>query len=46
MTAKNVLGTSLKICCTSPMTGFMRDGYCNTGPYDYGKHLVCAEVTQ
>ena len=43
--AKNVLGNALKICCTSPMTGFQRDGYCSTGPYDYGKHLVCAEVT-
>ena len=42
MDAKNVLGTALKICCNSPMTGFYRDGYCKTGPYDYGKHLVCA----
>jgi uncharacterized protein len=28
------------------MTGFFRDGYCNTDPYDYGKHFVCAEVDQ
>ena len=30
--AKNVLGGKLAICCTSPMTGFFRDGCCNTGP--------------
>lgn len=45
MDAKNVLGTALKMCCSSPMTGFYRDGFCKTGPYDYGKHLVCAQVT-
>jgi len=27
------------------MTGFYRDGYCNTGPQDYGTHVVCARVT-
>lgn len=45
MSLLNVLGTPLKICCTSPMTGFHRDGFCSTGPHDYGKHIVCAEVT-
>ena len=43
---KNVLGTELKPCCTSPMTGFYRDGYCRTGQSDYGLHIVCVEVTQ
>ena len=43
--AKNVLGTDLETCCTSPMTGFYRDGKCNTGPGDYGIHVVCAEMT-
>ncbi|MEL6232011.1 MAG: DUF2237 domain-containing protein [Cyanobacteria bacterium J06627_3] len=42
---KNVLGNNLEICCTSPMTGFYRDGTCNTGPNDRGSHVVCAEVT-
>jgi uncharacterized protein (DUF2237 family) len=44
--SENVLGTPLQICCTSPMTGFYRDGNCNTGPQDYGTHVVCAEVTE
>ncbi len=45
-TAKNVLGTELKSCCTDPMTGYYRDGVCNTGPTDNGRHVVCAEMTQ
>ncbi len=44
--ARNVLGTPLKSCCTSPMTGFYRDGYCNTGAGDYGAHVVCAQMTE
>ncbi|MBE9005608.1 DUF2237 domain-containing protein [Fortiea sp. LEGE XX443] len=43
--AKNVLGTDLEVCCTSPMTGYYRDGYCNTGGQDFGMHVVCASVT-
>jgi uncharacterized protein len=43
--AKNVLGGSLETCCTSPMTGFFRDGKCTTGPQDMGMHVVCAQVT-
>ena len=43
--AKNVLGGKLATCCTSPMTGFFRDGCCNTGPEDLGSHTVCAVVT-
>lgn len=43
---KNVLGGILKTCCTDPMTGFYRDGKCNTGPQDYGTHVVCAEMTE
>ncbi len=44
--AKNVLGTKLEICCTDPMTGFYRNGSCDTGFDDYGTHVVCAEMTQ
>ena len=44
-TAKNVLGTDLEPCCTEPMTGFYRDGFCNTGAGDYGAHVVCAVMT-
>ncbi len=43
--AKNVLGGPLEVCCTSPMTGFYRDGFCRTGGGDYGSHVVCAVVT-
>ena len=41
---KNVLGTSLEVCGTKPMTGFFRDGCCNTGAGDVGTHTVCAIV--
>ncbi|MBF2027140.1 MAG: DUF2237 domain-containing protein [Oscillatoriales cyanobacterium C42_A2020_001] len=44
--ARNVLGGTLETCCTSPMTGFYRDGVCNTGAGDLGAHVVCAQVTQ
>ena len=42
---KNVLGGELKMCCTDPMTGFYRDGYCRTGADDTGRHTVCIEAT-
>lgn len=45
MGAKNVLGGDLESCSTDPMTGFYRDGCCNTGRDDAGLHLVCAEMT-
>ena len=44
-TAKNVLGAPLEPCSFDPLTGFYRDGCCNTGAEDLGLHLVCAEVT-
>ncbi|NEP02291.1 MAG: DUF2237 domain-containing protein [Symploca sp. SIO2E9] len=44
--ARNVLGGKLEICCTSPLTGFYRDGKCNTGAGDFGVHIVCAQVTE
>ncbi|GIW96682.1 MAG: hypothetical protein KatS3mg111_0015 [Pirellulaceae bacterium] len=44
--AKNVLGTDLEVCSTDPLTGFYRDGCCNTGADDLGLHTVCAEVTE
>lgn len=43
--AKNVLGGDLEVCCTSPRTGFYRDGKCNTGAGDLGAHVVCAQMT-
>jgi len=43
--ASNVLGQPLRPCCTDPVTGFYRTGFCDTGPEDRGLHLVCAEMT-
>jgi uncharacterized protein (DUF2237 family) len=43
--AQNLLGTELVVCSKEPMTGFYRDGCCNTGGDDAGVHVVCAEVT-
>lgn len=42
---RNVLGGEMKSCCTDPMTGFYRDGYCRTGPDDRGRHTVCIIAT-
>jgi uncharacterized protein (DUF2237 family) len=43
---KNVLGSELKECSHSPLTGFYRDGCCHTGGDDAGVHVVCAQVTE
>ena len=43
---KNALGTELRSCGHDPLTGFYRDGCCNTGPEDRGVHTVCAQMTQ
>ena len=43
--AKNVLGSPLENCSTRPMTGFFRNGCCDTGPMDAGSHTVCAVMT-
>ena len=42
----NVLGAPLKNCCTSPMTGYFRDGFCRTTKDDYGTHTLCAIITK
>lgn len=44
--ARNVLGEVLQACSRSPMTGFLRDGLCHTGPHDLGSHTVCAQMTE
>lgn len=43
--ATNVLGGELQPCSTDPLTGFYRDGCCNTGADDVGVHIVCAIMT-
>lgn len=42
---KNILGEKLVGCCSDPMTGFYRDGYCRTSSADTGTHVVCAVMT-
>ena len=42
---RNVLGERLEICSLKPMTGFFRDGCCDTSRQDVGSHTVCAVVT-
>ncbi|MFM7114144.1 MAG: DUF2237 family protein [Planctomycetota bacterium] len=43
--ATNVLGGPLQSCCMDPVTGFYRNGRCDTGPGDHGLHVVCALMT-
>lgn len=42
---RNVLGGELEVCGIDPLTGFYRDGCCNTGAEDIGSHTVCAVVS-
>jgi uncharacterized protein len=44
--AKNVLGETLEVCSVSPMTGFFRNGCCDTHPEDIGSHTVCVVMTK
>lgn len=43
--SENVLGGELAPCSRDPLTGFFRDGCCNSGPQDGGSHTVCAIMT-
>lgn len=43
--ARNVLGAELVPCSLDPVTGFFRNGCCETGPHDPGMHTVCAVMT-
>lgn len=42
---RNVLGRELEKCGLDPLTGFYRDGCCQTGPEDFGSHTICAVVS-
>ena len=42
---KNVFGEPIEVCCSSPMTGYFRDGLCRTVSQDTGTHTVCAVIT-
>lgn len=43
--ALNVLGEPLQACSFDPLTGYFRDGCCNTDDNDHGTHVVCARMT-
>jgi len=45
MSAKNVLGSALASCSFDPLTGYFRDGCCNTDASDLGSHLICVRVS-
>jgi len=42
----NVFGEKLESCCENPLTGFYRDGKCNTSKADVGSHTVCINVSK
>jgi uncharacterized protein len=43
--SRNVFGELLESCSEKPLTGFFRDGCCNTSEQDAGSHTVCVKVT-
>ena len=43
--ARNILGTDLETCCMDPVTGYYRNGKCDTGGQDRGLHTVCVRMT-
>ena len=46
VTARNVLGGPLQVCSCAPLTGWFRNGYCQTDPADLGRHTVCCVVNE
>jgi len=46
MNQTNVFGESIEECCSHPITGYFRDGFCNTTKYDQGSHTICALITE
>ncbi len=46
MEQKNVLGEPLEECSCNPLTGFTRNGCCESGPEDLGSHTICVQVTK
>lgn len=45
MSQTNVFGEAIEECCSNPITGYFRDGFCRTDKYDRGSHTVCAQVS-
>jgi len=46
MSSRNVLGGDLQPCSYDRLTGYSRDGCCQTDGYDPGTHVVCAQMLQ
>jgi uncharacterized protein (DUF2237 family) len=46
VTPTNIYGEPLSSCCMSPLTGFYRNGKCQTGEDDAGTHIACAVLTK
>jgi len=46
MPERNVLGDDLELCGIDPVTGWFRDGSCETAPTDVGSHTICAVVSE
>ena len=44
MNQLNIFDEVLHECCSDPITGFFRDGFCNTNEYDQGLHIVCCLI--
>ena len=42
----NIFGDKIEAYCHDPVTGYFRDGFCNTDEHDFGSHVVCAEITE
>merc|ERR1711983_171307 len=42
----NIYGENLEVCSMAPLTGWFRDGYCNTDKYDTGVHVICGTMTE
>ena len=42
----NIFRDKIEACCHDPVTGYFRDGFCNTDEHDFGSHVVCAEITE
>ena len=42
----NIFGDKIEARCHDPVTGYFRDGFCNTDEHDFGSHVVCAEITE
>ena len=45
-TQLNVFEEEIEECCSNPITGFFRDGFCHTDNFDQGLHVVCAHITE